>query len=159
MAYSWKVLADDWSALTDTEKEALFVGTNYQTCAQNPQLKLQGYKHTEQVSLQGNLQVDIANSYAIKKLNCWNTIKSTSLQHKHEIRLSVNVAKAERSKQDGTGLNPKYYIIGNQQVSPEQGKLQRLSFLRGVHSKLLTVEVVSPKPQKYGMDKIQSVLT
>lgn len=29
MAYSWKVLADDWSALTDTEKEALFVGTNY----------------------------------------------------------------------------------------------------------------------------------
>ena len=33
MAYSWKVLASDWSALTDTEKEALFVGTNYQTCA------------------------------------------------------------------------------------------------------------------------------
>ena len=29
MAYSWKVLASDWSALTDTEKEALFVGTNY----------------------------------------------------------------------------------------------------------------------------------
>ena len=29
MAYSWKVLANDWSALTDTEKEALFVGTNY----------------------------------------------------------------------------------------------------------------------------------
>lgn len=33
MAYSWKVLANDWSALTDTEKEALFVGTNYQLCA------------------------------------------------------------------------------------------------------------------------------
>ena len=29
MAYSWKVLANDWSALTDTEKEALFVWTNY----------------------------------------------------------------------------------------------------------------------------------
>ena len=29
MAYSWKVLANDWSALTDTEKEALFIGTNY----------------------------------------------------------------------------------------------------------------------------------
>lgn len=29
MAYSWKVLANNWSALTDTEKEALFVGTNY----------------------------------------------------------------------------------------------------------------------------------
>ena len=29
MTYSWKVLASDWSALTDTEKEALFIGTNY----------------------------------------------------------------------------------------------------------------------------------
>ena len=29
MAYSWKVLANNWSALTDTDKEALFVGTNY----------------------------------------------------------------------------------------------------------------------------------
>lgn len=29
MAYSWKLLANNWSALTDTEKEALFVGTNY----------------------------------------------------------------------------------------------------------------------------------
>ena len=29
MAYSWKVLANDWSALSDTDKEALFVGTNY----------------------------------------------------------------------------------------------------------------------------------
>lgn len=29
MAYSWKVLANNWSALTDTEKEALFIGTNY----------------------------------------------------------------------------------------------------------------------------------
>ena len=29
MAYSWKVLANDWSALTGTEKETLFVGTNY----------------------------------------------------------------------------------------------------------------------------------
>ena len=29
MAYSWKVLANGWSALTDTEKEALFIGTNY----------------------------------------------------------------------------------------------------------------------------------
>ena len=29
MAYSWKVLANDWSTLSDTDKEALFVGTNY----------------------------------------------------------------------------------------------------------------------------------
>ena len=29
MAYSWKVLAYDWSALSDTDKEALFIGTNY----------------------------------------------------------------------------------------------------------------------------------
>lgn len=29
MAYSWKVLANDWSTLTDTDKEALFIGTNY----------------------------------------------------------------------------------------------------------------------------------
>ncbi len=29
MAYSWKVLANDWSALSDTDKEALFIGTNY----------------------------------------------------------------------------------------------------------------------------------
>ena len=124
-----------------------------------PSFSYRDIRHIKQVSLQGNLQVVIAKCYAIKKLNCWNTIKSTSLQHKHEIWLSVNVAKAERSKQNGTRLNPKCCIIGNQQVSPEQGKLQRLSFLRGVHSKLLTVEVVSPKPQKYGMDKIQSVLT
>ena len=134
MAYSWKVLANDWSTLSDTDKEALFVGTNYQTCASNPQLKLQGYKHIKQVSLQGNLQVVIADSYAIKKLNCWNTVKPISLQHKHEIQLSVNVAKAEKSEQDGARLNPKHYRIGNQQVSPEQGKLQRLSFLRGVHT-------------------------
>ena len=29
MAYSWKVLANDWSTLADTDKEALFIGTNY----------------------------------------------------------------------------------------------------------------------------------
>ena len=29
MSYSWKVLANDWSALSDTDKEALFIGTNY----------------------------------------------------------------------------------------------------------------------------------
>ena len=29
MAYSWKVLANDWSTLSDTDKEALFIGTNY----------------------------------------------------------------------------------------------------------------------------------
>ena len=30
MSYSWQVLATDWSSLTDSEKEALFKGTNYQ---------------------------------------------------------------------------------------------------------------------------------
>ena len=30
MSYSWKVLATDWSSLTDAEKESLFKGTNYQ---------------------------------------------------------------------------------------------------------------------------------
>lgn len=29
MSYVWKKLANDWSVLTDAEKEALFVGTNY----------------------------------------------------------------------------------------------------------------------------------
>ena len=29
MAYSWKVLANDWSTLSDTDREALFIGTNY----------------------------------------------------------------------------------------------------------------------------------
>ena len=49
MAYSWKVLANDWSALSDTDKEALFIGTNYNkpTVAELQSL-LQNYKHLEE---------------------------------------------------------------------------------------------------------------
>lgn len=46
---------------------------------------------------------------------------------------------------DDIRLNPKCSLkIGNQQLRPEQGKVQRLSSLRGVHNKRLVVEVVSP---------------
>ena len=47
--------------------------------------------------------------------------------------------------------------MDNQQVSSKQEKLQRLSLLRGVHYKLLVVEVGRPK-QVMLQDKIQSVL-
>ena len=47
--------------------------------------------------------------------------------------------------------------MDNQQVSSEKEKLQRLSLLRGVHYKLLVVEVGRPK-QVMLQDKIQSVL-
>lgn len=54
--------------------------------------------------------------------------------------------KVEKISLDGIWLNPKYYIIGNQQESLEQRNPQRLSLVRGVHNKsIMVVEVVSPK--------------
>lgn len=44
-----------------------------------------------------------------RTLNCWKTVKSDTLQRKNEISLGVNVAKAEKSYQDGSRLNPKTY--------------------------------------------------
>ena len=41
---------------------------------------------------------------------------------------------------DGTRLNPKYFKMGNQQPSPEEGKVQRLSYL-GVSYKCLIAEM------------------
>ena len=85
-------------------------------------------------------------SHATKKLNCWNTIKLLGLQRKDEISLIVKCSENRKNLVDGTRLNPKsYFKIGNQQVSSEQEKLQRLFLLREVHSKLLAMEVVSPK--------------
>ena len=84
--------------------------------------------------------------HATKKLNCWNTVKLLELQRKDEISLNVIRSENRKNLVDGTRLNPKsYFRIGNQQVSSEQEKLQRLFLLREVHSKLLAMEVVSPK--------------
>ena len=85
-------------------------------------------------------------NHATKKLNCWNTIKLLELQRKDETSLNVICGENRKNLVDRIWLNPKsYFKIGNQQVSPEQGKLQRLFLLREVHSKLLAMEVVSPK--------------
>ncbi len=46
--------------------------------------------------------------------------------------------------QDGARLNPKRLIMGNQQPSPEQGKVQRLS-RKGVGRKRLVPEVVAAR--------------
>ena len=40
---------------------------------------------------------------------------------------SVTVTKVERKQIDGIRLKPKCYIMGNQQPSSEQEKVQRLS--------------------------------
>ena len=48
-------------------------------------------------------------------------------QHKDEICLSAMAVKTEKKSLNGTWLNPKYYIMGNQHPSFEQRKVQRLS--------------------------------
>ena len=53
--------------------------------------------------------------------NCWETLKPQTLQHKNEIYLSVKVKKFKDS-------------MGNQQPSPEQGKVQRLFSCRVMFS-------------------------
>ena len=52
------------------------------------------------------------------ELNCWKTLKQLTLQHKDEIYLGVNAAKAERSLVDGARLNPKHYNNGQSAAKP-----------------------------------------
>jgi hypothetical protein len=39
------------------------------------------------------------------------------LQHNDEICVSVNATKVKRNQYDGAWLNPKHYIMSNQQLS------------------------------------------
>ena len=41
-------------------------------------------------------------------VNCFETLKPYTLQHDHETRVNVIVAKAEKSYMDGVWLNPKH---------------------------------------------------
>ena len=64
-----------------------------------------------------------------RTLNCWKTVKSDTLQRKNEISLGVNVAKAEKSYQDGSRLNPKTYkklVISIQ--APNRGRFNDYPF-------------------------------
>ena len=66
------------------------------------------------------------SKYVTYHLNCWETLKTIELKHRDEIYSSVNVVKTEKIYLYGARLNPKHFIMGNQQASPEKGKLQRL---------------------------------
>jgi hypothetical protein len=70
--------------------------------------------------------VHICILYATCYLNCWKPLKLYILQRKNEIGLGVNVTKVEKKYIDDIWLNPKYFIMGNQQVIPDKGKPQRL---------------------------------
>ena len=73
-------------------------------------------------------------------LNCWDAVKLFRLQRMDEISQSVNAV--ERQKELNRWhmvkqkliliISPKCYIIGNQQPSPEQGKVRRSSSRRRV---------------------------
>ena len=61
------------------------------------------------------------------RLNCWNPLKPCVPQHRDEISPGVTVAKAERNAWMAQGANLNAVLMGNQQRSPEQGNVQRLS--------------------------------
>ena len=64
-------------------------------------------------------------------MNCWKPLKLCVPQHRNETGSCVTVAKAERNAQMAHGASLSALTMGNQQPSPEQGKVQRLS-LAGV---------------------------
>ena len=51
------------------------------------------------VSIQRNLYVEIGKRPIQYYLNCWELVKLTKPQRKHEIKLSVKVTKVERISQ------------------------------------------------------------
>ena len=56
------------------------------------------------------------------ELNCWKTLKQLTLQHKDEICLGVNAAKAEKSLVDDARLNPKHQNNGQSAAKFRIGK-------------------------------------
>lgn len=62
------------------------------------------------------------------RLNCWEPLKLYVPQHRIEKNPSATVAKAERNIQIAQGASLNAFTMGDQQRSPEQGNVQRLSF-------------------------------
>ena len=62
------------------------------------------------------------------RLNCWNPLKPRVPQRRDEIRPSAMAAKAEKNTRIAHGASLNAFTMGNQQRSPEQGNVQRLSF-------------------------------
>lgn len=62
------------------------------------------------------------------RLNCWEPLKPHIPQHGDETGPDVMVAKAERNVRMAHGASLNAGGMGNQQRSPEQGNVQRLSF-------------------------------
>ena len=62
------------------------------------------------------------------RLNCWEPLKPRVPQHGDETGPDVTVAKAEKNVRMVHGASLYTGTMGDQQPSPEQGKVQRLSF-------------------------------
>ena len=62
------------------------------------------------------------------RLNCWKPLKPCVPKHGDETCPDVTVAKAEKNARMAQGANLNAGTMGDQQPSPEQGKVQRLSF-------------------------------
>ena len=62
------------------------------------------------------------------RLNCWEPLKPRVPQHGDETGPDVTVAKAEKNVRMVHGASLYTGKMGDQQPSPEQGKVQRLSF-------------------------------
>ena len=60
-------------------------------------------------------------------LNCWKNLKLYIPQHSDETCASVTVTKVERNIQMAYGQILSAVKMVNQQLRPEQGKVQRLS--------------------------------
>ena len=90
-----------------------------------PVLKARGKRGPPRTS---NCRVAYGGSPYGNKLNCWNPLKPCTPQHRNEINSCVTVAKAEKSAWMAQGASLNAETMGNQQPSPEQGKVQRLSF-------------------------------
>ena len=60
--------------------------------------------------------------------NCWNTLKPMMPQRRDETSPDVMAAKAERNHGMAHGQILNAERMGDQQPSPEQGEVQRLSF-------------------------------
>ena len=62
-------------------------------------------------------------------MNCWNPLKPRVPQHRNERNPDVTAVKTEKNTRMAYGASLNAGTMGNQQPSPEQGKVQRLSLV------------------------------
>lgn len=75
----------------------------------------------------GNCRAAYGGSPYGYKLNCWDSLKPCVPQRRDETGSGVRAAKAEKNIRMAQGESLNAGTMGDQQRSPEQGNVQRLS--------------------------------